>query len=55
MTKGKKTTIIAAVLILLVLGIALAIQQYYRLKISNIQSRDAESHLLYVYPDATLG
>lgn len=54
MTKGKKTTIIAAVLILLVLGIALAIQQYYRLKISNIQSRDAESHLLYVYPDATL-
>ena len=52
-TKIKKY-IIGAVSAVILLCTGVAIEQYYRLKVSNIESIDDKEHLLYVYPNATL-
>lgn len=51
----KKSTIIilSALLVVLLSIIALAAEQYYRLAVCNVESRDGESHLIYVYPGTT--
>ena len=46
-----KKTILAMVTVLLLALVALAGEQYYRLCVSNLTSRDGGAHLVYIYPD----
>lgn len=41
-------------LLLFFLLLAVGVEQYYRMFVSNITSRDSQSHLLYIYPDSSL-
>ncbi len=51
----KKTVILLSICVVLLLAVvALGAEQYYRLFVKNIVSRDAQSHWLYVYPDTDI-
>ncbi len=49
-----KKTIIYIVSVILLIAIALGVQQYYRAYVNNLQSNDGEAHLIYIYPETTL-
>lgn len=49
-----KRYITGAISVVILLCTGVVIEQYYRLKVSNIESKDGKEHLLYVYPNATL-
>ncbi len=49
----KKFLSVVAVIVLLLLVVS-AIDQYYRMFVNNISSNDGEKHLLYVYPGFSL-
>lgn len=49
----KKTLSIFFLTLFLLLA-ALGVEQYYRMFVSNLSSRDGEAHLLYIYPGASL-
>ena len=55
MLSKKKKIIIgcAAVVALILVGAALAVEQYYRLEVCNFISKDGNSHGYYVYPGMT--
>lgn len=46
--------ILAALAVVVLAMVGFAGQQYYRLKVSNIESVDGKEHRLYVYPGASL-
>ncbi len=49
-----KKIILSLLAVILLAGILLAGQQYYRAYVNNIESRDGKAHLLYVYPETTM-
>ncbi len=49
-----KKNILYIIAALLLVGIIFAGQQYYRAYINNIESRDGEAHVIYVYPDISV-
>ena len=49
-----KKTVSILVLILCVVLAGVGIEQYYRMFVSNLTSKDGEAHLLYVYPGSSL-
>lgn len=52
--KKKKIIIVLSVLAAVILaGLAVCVQQYYRLEVCNFSSHDGEGHGYYIYPDAT--
>ena len=56
-TRKKKSSriaweVIAGTLLATIIGIG--VWQFYRLEVSNIESRDGESHLVYVWPETTV-
>ncbi len=49
-----KKTIFYSIAVILLAGIALAGEQYYRAYINNLESNDGEAHLIYVYPNTSM-
>ena len=47
-------TILITVGVILFLGIAFTLEQYYRLHISNFRSRDGEAHSYNIYPGTSI-
>ena len=54
MNKKVGRWILAALAVVVLAMVGFAGQQYYRLKVSNIESVDGKEHRLYVYPGASL-
>lgn len=52
--KRKRVIIsVSIVLVVLLAGLAICLEQYYRLEVCNFSSYDGEGHGYYVYPNAT--
>ncbi len=49
-----KKKILYLLLAITFIGIIMAIHQYYRAYVNNLQSNDGEAHLIYIYPETTL-
>lgn len=47
-------TILIVIGILIVAGGSFALEQYYRLQVSNFRSRDGQEHSYYIYPGASV-
>lgn len=54
MRLSKRSIAVLVVALILLVGCGVVWQQYYRLKICNIESNDGKEHTVYVYPNATL-
>ncbi len=53
-SKSRKWIILSLAVALLLSAIGVGVWQYYRLMVCNIESKDGESHLVYVYPDTPM-